>query len=421
MCITTDKDEQKYKLNRPLDLDEVDESLWNDKCDYLDLETCSNLNPNNYNLLVLQLNIRSLLVHQLELNQLKHMTEKKNSWIDLILLCETFLSKQTVNMVNVPGFTHIDNYRKNKKGGGVSILIREGISFKCRQDLEVFEEGQTGSVFIEILNKNGRKIILGSLYRPPNTGIEQFSDHLIDIINRAKRPKGGISPELVLGMDHNIDLLMGKQHAQTHKFIEDLSRLDILPIITRSSRITSHSATLIDNIYVSEQLHRSFESAILMSDISDHLPILAMFKQTKLLNKEPLSFKSRCLNETKLKVVNHHLMEKDWIGLLNCTTSSMKFDQFGNMVNAVLDHIALEKVVKISAKCHYVEPWMTRGLEEASKTKHRLYKASLKRDRTNEDTENYRHHRNLYNKLKRKLKTDYYQLRCDVMDFRKQK
>ena len=101
-------------------------------------------------------------------------------------------------------------------------------------------------------------------------------------------------------------------------------------------------------------------------------------------------------------------MEKDWIGLLNGTTSSMKFDQFSNMVTAVLDDIAPEKVVKISAKHRYVEPWMTRGLEEASKTKHQLYKASLKRDSTNEDIENYRHHRNLYNKLKRKLKMDYY-------------
>ena len=56
---------------------------------------------------------------------------------------------------------------------------------------------------------------------------------------------------------------------------------------------------------------------------------------------------------------------------------------------------------------------MTKGLEEASKTKHQLYKASLKRDSTHEDFENYRHHRNLYNKLKRKLKMDYYQSRCE--------
>ena len=86
-----------------------------------------------------------------------------------------------------------------------------------------------------------------------------------------------------------------------------------------------------------------------MSDISDHLPTLAMLKQTKLLNKDPLSFKSRCLNETKLKEVNHRLMKKDWIGLLNGTTSSMKFDQFSNTVNALLDNIAPEKVVRISA------------------------------------------------------------------------
>ena len=56
---------------------------------------------------------------------------------------------------------------------------------------------------------------------------------------------------------------------------------------------------------------------------------------------------------------------------------------------------------------------MTKGLQVASKTKHQLYKVSLKEDSTLEDLENYRHHRNLYNKLKRKLKMDYYQLRCE--------
>ena len=122
---------------------------------------------------------------------------------------------------------------------------------------------------------------------------------------------------MVLGMDHNIDLLKSSHHPQTHSFIEELSRLDILPMITRPSRIASHSATLIDNIYVSEQLHRQFESGLLMSDISDHLPTIVMLKQTRLLNKEPLTFKSRCLNDDKLKSANRKLMGKDWIGLLN--------------------------------------------------------------------------------------------------------
>ena len=84
--------------------------------------------------------------------------------------------------------------------------------------------------------------------------------------------------------------------------------------------------------------------------MSDHLPLLAMLKQTKLLNKEPLTFQSRCLNETKLKEVNHHLMQKDWIGMLNGTTCNDKFNKFTEIVNETLDEIGPIKTVRISAK-----------------------------------------------------------------------
>ena len=133
-------------------------------------------------------------------------------------------------------------------------------------------------------------------------------------------------------MGHNIDLLKGLQHMPTHKFIEDISSVNLLPTITHSAQIMSQSATLIDNIYISDQLHRSFESTILLNDMSDHLALLVMLKQTKLLNKEPLTFQSRCLNGNKLKEENHHLMQKDWIGLLNGTTCNDKFNQFTEIV-----------------------------------------------------------------------------------------
>ena len=127
-------------LHRSRDLRELDNALWNDKCDYMNIENCTDLNPNNYNLIVLQLNICSLLSHQHELNQLIRTTEKKNARIDIILLCETFLSKNTYNMVKISGFTHLCNFRKEKKGGGVSILVRNGIAYRRRQDLDVFEK-----------------------------------------------------------------------------------------------------------------------------------------------------------------------------------------------------------------------------------------------------------------------------------------
>ena len=208
-------------------------------------------------------------------------------------------------MVKVPGYTHVGNYHSGKKGGGISILLKDGITFKRRTDLDVFEEGKTESVFIEILSKNGRKIILGSMYRPPNTDTNQFSSNIISIVKKARSTNCNSQPEIIIGMDHNIDLLKGTHHTQTQKFIDELSELNLYPTITRPTHITNHSATLIDNIYISKQLQQNFKSAILLHDIYDHLPTLAMLKQTKLLNKEPLTFSSRNLNEHKLKEINH--------------------------------------------------------------------------------------------------------------------
>ena len=61
-----------------------------------------------------------------------------------------------------------------------------------------------------------------------------------------------------------------------------------MPTITCPTRIVQTSATLIDNIFVSSKLYQSFDSAIILSNISDHLPSLVLLKQTKLLNKDPL-------------------------------------------------------------------------------------------------------------------------------------
>ena len=72
------------------------------------------------------------------------------------------------------------------------------------------------------------------------------------------------------------------------------------PTITRPTRITQRSATLIDNIFVSSKLHRNFDSMIILDDISDHLPTLTLLKQTKLHSKTPIEFQRRDLTDTKI-------------------------------------------------------------------------------------------------------------------------
>ena len=38
-------------------MENIDTSLWSVKCDYWDIEQCTNMNPENYKFIVMQLNI----------------------------------------------------------------------------------------------------------------------------------------------------------------------------------------------------------------------------------------------------------------------------------------------------------------------------------------------------------------------------
>ena len=196
------------------------------------MEGCSNLNPKNYNLLILQLNIRSLLAHQQEHRQLLHELEKRNSRIDVLLLCETFLSKNTINMVNIPDYTHFGNYWKEHKGQSISILLKNGIPYKRRDDLNIFLEGQTESIFTEITSKCGKPIVIRSMYRPPNTDLTQFKENPACIVSKVDQVKGKTPPDIIIEMDHNTDLLKGNQHTPTQKFINETAKLNLLPTIT---------------------------------------------------------------------------------------------------------------------------------------------------------------------------------------------
>ena len=66
--------------------------------------------------------------------------ERKNTKVDIMLLCETFLTHKTAKLVNIPGYNLIHNERISSKGGGTAILVRSNISYKLRKDLTLFEE-----------------------------------------------------------------------------------------------------------------------------------------------------------------------------------------------------------------------------------------------------------------------------------------
>ena len=98
-------------LGRPLDFDNVDQTLWNDKCDYQEIHEICNLNPKNKNLMVLQLNIRSLLGKQNELNDILNKLWINKSLPKVLLLSETHLNDSKLRHLNIPNYQTLGSNR----------------------------------------------------------------------------------------------------------------------------------------------------------------------------------------------------------------------------------------------------------------------------------------------------------------------
>ena len=139
--------------------------------------------------------------------------------------------------------------------------------------------------------------------------------------------------------------------------------------ITCPTRITQTSATLIDNVFVSAKLHRSFDSAILLSDMSDHLLSLVLLKQTKIFDKEPLEFESRNLNSKRMSEINDKLSTIDWNGILTSNDVNINFNILCDCINTAMDTVAPVKTMHISSKQRFVKPWMTPALKESARKK----------------------------------------------------
>ena len=74
--------------------------------------------------------------------------------------------------------------------------------------------------------------------------------------------------------DYNINLLNVDKHAPIQDFADAMFSHSFFPVITKPTRVTDKSATLIDNIFYNNYVENSSSWAgILYTDISDHFPV----------------------------------------------------------------------------------------------------------------------------------------------------
>ena len=281
-----------------------------DSCDYWDYlsEPTTDLNygttPGGLGLL--QLNVRGVLGKQNLLKNLLNDVRQKTK-VHMVMLVETWLKKNNAHRVQIPGYQFVGSHRKFKRGGGVGILIARNLEYRERKDLSL-NVPNLESITVEV-KTNRDSLLLCALYRPPNSNDRDFSKNYSRLLRK-------FTPDqlnrLIIGLDHNLDLIKHDKHRITNEFIEINLDNQLLPTITKPTRITRTTATLIDNIIIGRKFQSDFEACILISDISDLLPCLITVKKLSLFEKSPIKITTRGLNEHKINTLNDKLSEVNW-------------------------------------------------------------------------------------------------------------
>ena len=133
---------------------------------------------------------------------------------------------------------------------------------------------------------------------------------------------------IVIGIDHNLDLMKVHQHVQSNELVELNLKHNIMPCVSKPTRITRSTATLIDNVFISEKLLGHTIPAIIVNDMSDHLPIHILIKNQKKCIRESQTIKTRAFTDNAITNINAHMNNINWNELLDKEDINTGFEIF---------------------------------------------------------------------------------------------
>jgi hypothetical protein len=109
----------------------------------------------------------------------------------------------------------------------------------------------------------------------------------------------------------------------------------LYPLITRPTRITKSSATLIDNIFTNE--YRNVDkSGILISDVSDHLPIFFVCKyDVKFENCKNKYMYKRQLDEESINKFINDVSNVSWETVEQIKDPSIAYDKLIDTISSL--------------------------------------------------------------------------------------
>ena len=142
---------------------------------FFDIEEMRNteIPHNNKSLSLFHINACSLNKNFDDLQHLLSCTKKN---FDIIAISETRITKQVSLLKNL----NLNNYAfeftpTEISAGGTLLYIANHLSYKCRNDLNIYKKNELESTFIEIVNPKKSNILVGVTYKHPSMDLADFN------------------------------------------------------------------------------------------------------------------------------------------------------------------------------------------------------------------------------------------------------
>ena len=354
----------------------------------------------------LHMNINSLSYH---FDDLHTLLSQLSVNFDIIGITETHLrthSLSTTN-INLHGYSIEHTPTESTKGGSL-LYINNNINYICRNDLQIYKKKQLETTFIEIINPNGKNIIVGCIYRHPCMEVSEFNDYYLhELLTKLNKEK----KQIVLMGDFNIDILKYDNNSDSSNFLDNMYTNSLIPYITAPSRITTRSKTLIDNIF-SNIIEEDITSGNLTTTISDHFAQFYLTKKRTKQNSHKKVYKHNFKNFNK-DAFERDLRNINWDEILETKDKNVNksFENFLKKFNELLSlHAPIQRMTNKEIKLH-AKPWITKGILTSINAKNRIYRKLCRTKnpiRKEELYNSFKIYRNMLNKITRHSKANHY-------------
>ena len=380
----------------------------NKKCSYYTINEFNkdyfNFNKRKNNLSLFHTNIRSSSHNKI--NDLKCYLSTLNIDFSIIGLSENWGKQDTIDLRNPPGYIHHHYIRSDKRGGGVSLYVKNGIQYKLRKNFKN-NENLFESVFIEI-DKNefgtNKNIIIGVINKPPNTSVKHFNEKIEKLLGLIQNEK---KYDYLFG-DFNVcsNYEITETDLQKQNFYHLLQSYYYHKIITVPTRVDERTQTysLIDNIYTNIPESYADMSGVFKTHISDHYSIFSVHKSPDRITNTQYRIKRNFCEKNK-SLFKKSLKKEGWAGIYKYVSVQLAYSHFNNQLKTYFDHHFPIQQTKINYSNR--NEWINKALKNEIIERERLF-IYKKKYRTQENIDVYTKFRNKNLSNQRKTERNYY-------------